>query len=50
MEMLYLMTEIRWINSKVKYLINENMLHTKIISKLTKGVNLLQFFSPFRIN
>ena len=38
-----------WINNRVKHLINEKMLYTKITSKITKAINLLQRFSPFRV-
>lgn len=51
-KLLYLMTKIR-INSKFKYLINQkkkNMLCTSIISKITKAVNPLNYFSRFGTN
>ena len=38
-----------WINSQAKHLINEKMLYTKSISKITKTINLLQRFDPFRV-
>ena len=38
------------LNSQVKHLINEKMLYTKIILKMTKKNNRLQCFSPFRVN
>ena len=39
-----------WINSQVKHLTNEKILYTKIILKITIAINLLQRFSPFRVN
>ena len=39
-----------WINSQVKHLTNGKMLYTKIILKITIAINLLQRFSPFRVN
>ena len=39
-----------WINNQVKHLISEKMLYTQVILKITKAINLLQRFSPFRVN